>query len=81
MTTPAIEHHQKQSSATNQSFQGIVIMMWVALIWASTPVMIKQIITTVPPALQITIRFALGRVLLVILPFATCINFYYLPIP
>jgi drug/metabolite transporter (DMT)-like permease len=72
MTTPAIEHHQKQSSSTNQSFQGIVMMMLVTLIWASMPVMIKQIITTVPPALQIAIRFTLGAVIFV--PFARNLN-------
>ncbi len=61
MTTSPIE----QVQVTNKPFQGILMMMVVTLMWASMPVMTKEIINTVPIAVQIAIRFTLGAVIFV----------------
>lgn len=52
----------------SQRAQGIVLMVIVALIWASMPVAIKEIISSVPPAVQVAIRFTIGAVIFA--PFA-----------
>lgn len=64
MTTPV----EKNS----EHFQGIVLMIMVSIIWASMPVAIAEVITTVSPFVQIAARFTIGAV--VFAPFARNLN-------
>ena len=72
MTTPAIQHNQEQTPAISQRLPGILMMVVVTFMWASMPVMIKEIINTVSPSVQIAVRFTLGAV--IFLPFARNLN-------
>lgn len=71
MSSPIVETNPK-ASENSYPFQGVVLMMLVTLIWSSMPVLIKEVISTVSPPVQITIRFLLATV--VFLPFVRNLN-------
>ncbi len=56
MTASNIDNHQYSYT------QGIVLMIIVAFIWASTFVAIKEIVSSVSPTIQVAIRFTLGTI-------------------
>ena len=62
----------QQTQDKNQRFQGIVLMVIVALIWGSMPVAVKEIVNSVPPPVQIALRFTIGVVIFA--PFTRNLN-------
>ncbi len=56
----------------SQRAQGIVLMVIVALIWGSMPVAVKEIVSSVPPSVQVAIRFTIATVIFA--PFARNLN-------
>ena len=71
MNTQVVESSQ-QASKNSHRFQGIILMTIVVLIWASMPVAIKGIISSISPPVQIAIRFTIATVIFA--PFARNLN-------